>query len=85
MSHQGRQEDEGIQIKDETKVVPDVDHDVNRAEIVEEHLVKPETEMLPVFTEGQIAFGFYSVLIYGYRNTGLITAILSEKLVKMLN
>lgn len=55
VSHQGRQEDEGIQIKDETKVVPDVDHDVNRAEIVEEHLVKPETEMLPVFTEEQNA------------------------------
>lgn len=53
VSCQGRQEDEGIQNKDETKVVPDVDHDVNRAETVEEPRVKPETEMLPVFTEEQ--------------------------------
>lgn len=59
--HQGQQRDEGAQIKDEKNFIPDVDHDVpdfsvdacmNRAEVVEEPEVKPETEALPVCTEG---------------------------------
>lgn len=73
MSHQ---EDEDPQIKDEAKVIPDIDHDVpdfsvdasvNRAEIVAELEVKPETEMLPAYTEGRIAFSLFSVHIYIYR------------------
>ncbi|XP_026769363.1 heterogeneous nuclear ribonucleoprotein U-like protein 1 [Pangasianodon hypophthalmus] len=64
VSHQGQQEDKAAQIKDETKVMPDVAHcvpdfsgdvSVNRAEIVEEPEVKPETETLPVYTEEQNA------------------------------
>ncbi|KAI5629645.1 heterogeneous nuclear ribonucleoprotein U-like protein 1 [Silurus asotus] len=62
VSPPGEQEDEGTQIKDETKGVSDQDHDVPefsvdvnvyRRESVEEPEVKPETETLPVYTEEQ--------------------------------
>lgn len=61
MAHQGQQQDEDARVKDEKNVFPDVDHDVpdfsvdasmNRAEAVEEPEIKPETEALPVCTEG---------------------------------
>lgn len=57
MSQQAHEEeeDEDALIKDETKVIPDVDPDIaadvlNRSQQPE---VKRETEMLPVYTEGQ--------------------------------
>lgn len=80
MSHQGQQEDEDTCIKDEAKVAADVDPDVpefsvdvslSRAEIFKEPEVKPETERLPVYTEGQIAFSLYSVLVYIYTFTSV--------------
>ncbi|KAG7333015.1 hypothetical protein KOW79_003150 [Hemibagrus wyckioides] len=64
VAHQGQQQDEGTQVKDEKIFIPDVDHDVpdfsvdasmNRAEAVEEPEIKPETEALPVCTEEQNA------------------------------
>lgn len=57
----GQREDEGVGIKYETTVNTDVDDDVpefpddgsgNIAELVEEPEVKPETETLPVYTQG---------------------------------
>lgn len=84
MPHLGQHEDQGSLIKDETTVTPDVDHDVpefpldvsvSRAEVVEEPKVKPETETLPVYSEGQVAFGLCSVLVCVYRNSLLLLHI----------
>lgn len=55
-SYQGQREDDGTQIKDGTKVgheFPEFSEDVG-VNSVEDSEVKPETEMLPVYTEGQL-------------------------------